>query len=168
MNIRSAKISDIPDLLRLLRQVLTVHHNGRPDLFKAESEKYSENDLKRLLKDASKPIFVAVLEEKVVGYVFCVQKRLENNSIMTDILTLHIDDLCVDETMRGKGVGTALYEFARQYARGLGCYNLTLNVWALNDSAKRFYEKCGMLPQKIGMETILSEEKHCSISKNVQ
>ncbi len=155
MKIRKAKKSDIPDLLCLLRQVLTVHHNGRPDLFKAQSEKYSENDLKILLKDASKPIFVAVLEKKVVGYVFCVLNRLENNSIMTDILTLYIDDLCVDETMRGKGVGTALYEFVRQYAKDLGCYNLTLNVWALNDSAMRFYERCGMLPQKIGMETIL-------------
>lgn len=155
MKIRAAKKSDIPDLLRLLRQVLTVHHNGRPDLFKAQTEKYSEKDLEILLKDKSKPIFVALEERKVVGYVFCVMKRLENNSIMTDILTLHIDDLCVDEAMRGKGVGTQLYEYAKQFAKAYGCYNLTLNVWALNENAKRFYEKCGMLPQKIGMETIL-------------
>ncbi len=155
MKIRAAKKSDIPELLRLLRQVLTVHHEGRPDLFKAGCEKYSEAELKALLKDPVKPIFVAVEARQVVGYVFCVLKRLENNSIMTDILTLHIDDLCIDETMRGKGVGTGLYEFAKQYAKEQGCYNLTLNVWALNDSAKHFYEKCGMLPQKIGMETIL-------------
>ncbi|MBE6985259.1 MAG: GNAT family N-acetyltransferase [Ruminococcaceae bacterium] len=155
MKIRAAKKYDIPDLLRLLRQVLTVHHNGRPDLFKAQTEKYSEKDLEILLKDKSKPIFVAVEERKVVGYVFCVLRRLENNSIMTDILTLHIDDLCVDEAMRGKGVGTQLYEYAKQFAKAQGCYNLTLNVWALNENVKRFYEKSGMLPQKIGMEAIL-------------
>ncbi len=36
-----------------------------------------------------------------------------------------------------------------------GCYNVTLNVWAGNDSAMRFYEAIGMRVQKIGMETIL-------------
>ena len=47
-----------------------------------------------------------------------------------------------------------LYEYACAYAKALGCYNLTLNVWALNDGAQHFYEKMGMKVQKIGMEII--------------
>ena len=155
MKIRLAKKSDIPDLLRLLRQILRVHHEGRPDLFKPQAEKYNEGELQNLLKDETRPIFVAVKGEKVVGYIFCVLQKLVDNSIMTDILTLHIDDLCVDEAMRGQNIGTQLLEYAKNYAKELGCYNLTLNVWALNENAMRFYERNGLRPQKFGMETIL-------------
>ena len=51
--------------------------------------------------------------------------------------------------------GKKLYEYVLQYAKEQGCYNVTLNVWACNESAKCFYEHCGFVPQKIGMEKIL-------------
>ena len=74
---------------------------------------------------------------------------------MTDIKTLYIDDLCVDESMRGKHVGKSLYEYVLAYAREQGCYNVTLNVWADNEKAVGFYEKLGLKVQKMGMEEIL-------------
>ena len=74
---------------------------------------------------------------------------------MTDIKTLYIDDLCVDESARGLHIGKDLYEFVLDYAKDQGCYNVTLNVWADNVNAVRFYEKIGMRVQKIGMEKIL-------------
>ena len=74
---------------------------------------------------------------------------------MTDIKTLYIDDLCVDESARGTHIGKALYESVLDYARKTGCYNVTLNVWAGNVGALKFYEKAGLEIQKIGMEKIL-------------
>ena len=156
MTIRRAATKDIPALDRLLLQVLTVHHNGRPDLFKEGARKYTKEELEELLKDEERPIFVAVNEEDLVlGYAFCVFIRHENNNILTDVKTLYIDDLCVDENKRGMHVGKALYEHVVAFARENDCYNLTLNVWSCNASAMRFYEKCGLLPQKVGMELIL-------------
>nr|MCR4790816.1 GNAT family N-acetyltransferase [Treponemataceae bacterium] len=67
----------------------------------------------------------------------------------------YIDDLCVDENIRGQHIGKSLYDYVLQFAKEEGCYNLTLNVWTLNPNAMKFYEKCGLLPQKIGMEKIL-------------
>ena len=156
MTIRRAISSDIPGLNRLLHQVLNVHHQGRPALFKANASKYTDEELTLLLGDDRRPIFVAVDEnEAVLGYAFCVfQQRLHDN-ILTDIKTLYIDDLCVDETCRGQHVGTALYQYVLDFAREQGCYNVTLNVWACNESAMAFYRKCGLKEQKIGMETIL-------------
>ena len=58
--------------------------------------------------------------------------------------------------MRGRGIGKVLYDYAVEYARENGYYNLTLNVWACNPSAMRFYEKCGLKVQKVGMELVLS------------
>ena len=69
--------------------------------------------------------------------------------------TLYIDDLCVDEKSRGQHIGRAIYEYVLKFAKENGCYNVTLNVWACNESAMKFYEKCGLSVQKIGMEKIL-------------
>ena len=164
MNIvRRASVWDIPDLLRLLVQVNMVHHNGRPDLFKGPSTKYTERELREILADDETPVFVCVpaggepgTRGPVLGYAFCVLKQHVNHSILTDIKTLYIDDLCVDEQLRGQGVGRTLYDYVVQYARSIGCYNLTLNVWSLNPAAMGFYERCGLVPQKVGLETILS------------
>ena len=153
--IRQAIEKDIPKIGDLLSQVDLVHHNGRPDIFKI-GRKYSDAELRELLRDADRPILVSVDEEdNVRGYCFCMYQQHINNSVLTDIKTLYIDDLCVDEAMRGKHIGRELYEAAVALARESGCYNLTLNVWSCNPSALRFYEKCGLLPQKIGMEVIL-------------
>ena len=157
MNIRRAARKDMDGINKLLCQVLMVHHNGRPDLFKAGAKKYTDEELAGIVADDSKPIFVAVDEkEEVLGYAFCVFQQHLNNNILTDIKTLYIDDLCVDEDKRGMHIGKELYEFVLEFARGQGCYNLTLNVWSCNESAMRFYEKCGLVPQKIGMEKILN------------
>lgn len=154
MNIRRANKNDMEVIKDLLNQVLTVHHNGRPDLFKSNCLKYTDDELEELIKDDTRPIFVAD-ENEVLGYAFCVIKENKNHNILTDIKTLYIDDLCVDENIRGKHIGTALYEHVKQHAKEIGCYNLTLNVWSCNKSAAKFYEKCGLKPQSMTMETIL-------------
>ena len=156
MIIRRALEKDMPDILKLLSQVLEVHHQGRPDLFKGGVRKYTDSELTELIKDDSKPIFVGVDEsERVLGYAFCVFVQHVGDNILTDIKTLYIDDLCVDEEIRGQHVGRQLYEYVLGFAKEQGCYNVTLNVWALNEGAMKFYEACGLKPQKIGMETIL-------------
>ena len=153
--IRMATKKDIPKISNLLSQVCLVHHNGRPDIFNI-GKKYSCEELKEILNDESRPILVSVNEkDEVMGYCFCIFQKHINNSVLTDIKTLYIDDLCVDENMRGKHIGKELYEAAVKFAKENNCYNLTLNVWSCNTAALRFYESCGLIPQKIGMELIL-------------
>ncbi len=156
MKIQRAGENDIEGLDRLLRQVLEVHHNGRPDLFRSGAKKYTDRQLKEILADDTRPVFAAVDEAgQVLGYAFCVFQEHRGDNILTDIRTLYIDDLCVDEALRGQHIGRALYEYVLNYAKENGCYNVTLNVWACNESAMRFYESCGLKPQKVGMEAIL-------------
>ena len=153
--IRRAVEKDIPKIIDLLKQVCLVHHNGRPDIFKVGT-KYSAEELKVILKDESRPILVSVDKNNIVqGYCFCIYQQHVNNSVLTDIKTLYIDDLCVDENLRGKHIGKELYESAVELAKDTGCFNVTLNVWSCNQSALKFYESQGLLPQKIGMELIL-------------
>ena len=154
MNIRLANTGDIPGMIELLKQVGEVHHQIRPDLFRAGAQKYSVSDLTELLKDKSRPIFLAVEEEKLLGYCFCILEEVKDNPVLRDVKSLYIDDLCVDEACRGRGIAAALYAHTLEHARKEGFDAITLNVWSGN-SAEHFYQKMGLRPQKVGMEFIL-------------
>ena len=149
--IRQASVADIPRLIDLLHQVDMVHHRLRPDLFKPDTTKYDEQELAVLLEDKTKPIFVYD-DGEVLGYTFCQITEVKEDRLLQDRTTLYIDDLCVDEAARGRHIGSALFEFVRDYAKSIGCHAITLNVWEGNDSAIHFYQNMGMHPQKIGME----------------
>ncbi len=153
--VRRATEKDIPALMELLVQVDMVHHEGRPDLFNGPTTKYTEEELKELLLKDETPVFVCVDEkDHVLGHGFCV---LEHNGgrLMAEHTTLYIDDICVDEKARGKNIGRTIYEYIVDYAKGIGCYNVTLNVWNCNPGAMKFYERLGMTPYKVGMEKLL-------------
>lgn len=153
--IRKAIKRDIPRILDLLAQVCLVHHKGRPDIFNIGT-KYSEKDLAEILTDTDKVILVSIDENDYVqGYCFGFYQQHLQHSVLTDVKTFYIDDLCVDEVLRGNHIGRELYDAAVSLAKKEGCYNITLNVWSCNPSAIGFYENLGMKPQKIGMEQIL-------------
>ena len=152
--IRKANNSDIKRIIELLHQVNMVHFEKRPDLFKPHTTKYNEQELGALLADELKPIFV--YDDGIVqGYAFCQINEVKDDILLQDIKTLYIDDICVDEHARGRHIGKALFEFVRDYARSIGCRNITLNVWEGNDAALSFYRNMGMRVQKTTMETIL-------------
>ena len=153
--IRRARKEDIKRIIELLHQVNMVHHVLRPDLFKPHTTQYNEQELEGLLGDDSKPIFVCDDEGMVWGYAFCQVSEVKDHLLLQDIKMLYIDDICVDEAARGRHVGKALYEYVCDYARSIGCHNITLNVWEGNDAAFCFYKSMGMQVQKTGMEMIL-------------
>lgn len=156
MYIRRARKEDLDGINKLLHEVLLIHHKGRPDLFKVDAKKYSDEELLEIIEDDAKPIFVGVDEnEDILGYAFCLFQQHKENNILTDIKTLYIDDLCVEQEKRGMHIGRQLYEYVLTFAKEQGCYNVTLNVWSCNQNALKFYETCGLVPQKIGMEKIL-------------
>ena len=153
--IRFAERRDIGALLHLLDQVNRVHHEGRPDLFR-RATKYGAAELEAILEKTDSPVFVFEDENgEILGHAFCLIRQVQGDRLLCDRKELYIDDICVEESSRKKGVGTALYQFVEAYAKELGCYHLTLNVWTCNPGAAAFYERMGLLPQKICMERIL-------------
>ncbi|MEG1719843.1 MAG: GNAT family N-acetyltransferase [Clostridia bacterium] len=155
MEIRKAKEDDCDRLIILLKQIATIHYQKRPDIFKENAIKYKASELALLLKDESRPIFVATEDNKVIGYAFLQINLVKNSSMLCDRKALYLDDLCVDENLRGNGYGKKLFSFVKNYAKEIGCVSIDLNVWELNDMAISFYEKCGMSIQKRHMELTL-------------
>lgn len=154
--IRPAVEADIPQILGLLRQVAQVHCDARPDLFRGDgATKYGADELRAVITDPQRPVFVFDDGGRILGHAFCVFQRHEGERVMVDATTLYIDDICVDESARHRHVGSALYEHAVRFARDAGCHNVTLNVWEGNPDAIAFYRALGMHVQKYGMETVL-------------
>ena len=156
MRIRKAENKDVPRLKDLLRQVLELHAGIRPDVFIPGTTKYTQDELEGIIKDDKSPIYVAVNDDDdVMGYAFCQIKEQPFSNNMVPFKSIFIDDLCVDESCRGMHIGESLFEYVKDRARDLGCYEVTLNVWAGNDGAERFYEKMGMKTKERQMEYIL-------------
>lgn len=149
--IRKATEQDIPRLMELLHQVNRVHHDLRPDLFKPDTTKYDETQLRLLLADELTPVFVYD-QMSVLGYVFVRIEQTHGDRLLQDRRTLYIDDLCVDIQARGRHIGRQLFDYVRRWAEQQGCQSVTLNVWAGNDAALRFYQKAGMYIRKTCME----------------
>ena len=156
MNIRLAEEKDIDSVIKLLTQVLNIHAKIRPDIFIGGTTKYTKEELMEIFNDANRPVYVAVDEnDSVMGYAFCIKKKQPFSTNMVTFDSLFIDDLCVDQNIRGKHVGQKIFEHVKEEAKKMGCYEVTLNVWEGNDTARRFYEKMGMVPKETQMEFIL-------------
>ena len=156
MNIRRAEKKDIPQIIELLGQVLQIHADIRPDIFIPGTTKYTNDELEQMIKDEMKPIYVAVNENDMcIGYAFCQLKEQPFSNNMVQFKSLFIDDLCVDKSTRGQNIGERLFEYVKSESKRMGCYEVTLNVWAGNTSAEKFYEKMGLKTKERQLEYIL-------------
>ncbi len=152
MNIRRATENDLPAINKLLRQVLEVHAAGRPDVFKSGGKKFEDSEILKIIGCDDSPVYVAVDSGEVLGYAFCEVKCTEENAIKRARKSLFIEDFCVDESARGRGVGSALFDYVKSVALDGGFDSVMLNVWRFNESAVKFYEGCGMSPLSTIME----------------
>lgn len=153
--IRLAEKKDIDTILLLLGEVLSIHANGRPDVFKSGVTKYNRKQVEELISKKDAPVYVYECDGVVVGYAFCVLREQEETNVLKAYKYLYIDDLCVSTTKRGQGIGRALYNHVKEEAKRFNCTRVTLNVWHLNSSALGFYMSLGLNPLKTTMEEIL-------------
>ncbi len=156
MKIRNAERKDAAGVLNLLKQVLELHADLRPDIFISGTTKYREEELFEIFSDEKRRTYVAVDDaDNVLGYAICIIEEQPHANNMVPFTSIYIDDLCVDKAARGQHIGKALFDYVKKEAKALGCYEVTLNVWEGNDGAKAFYDKMGMKPKETQMEFIL-------------
>ncbi|MBR2100413.1 MAG: GNAT family N-acetyltransferase [Eubacterium sp.] len=155
MTIRKARIKDSKRIVSLLSQVLELHAEIRPDIFQTGTTKYTETEVEGLINNENRRTYVAVDEnDELIGFALCEVIKINSHN-MVPRREMYIDDICVDGSARGQRIGTQLFEYVKEEARKLGCYEITLNVWEGNDSARAFYDKMNMKPRSTMMEIIL-------------
>lgn len=154
--IRKMEPGDTERVLELLLQVHAVHAAGRPDLFLPGGRKYDKADLEKILTEEDKAVYVYTDEQDTVqGYAFCERRMTETRNSRPGRRIWYIDDLCVDEKERGKGIGSALFDHVKQAALAEGFDSVELNVWNFNAPALAFYTALGMKPLHTEMELLL-------------
>ena len=152
--IRKANFSDIDDILKLLDLVHDVHVNIREDIFIKGITKYNKDELKVIINDPKRPIYVYVTDNKLIGYIFLIIEE-ETNASLVKRTEVYVDDLCVALEYQHQGIATILMDYAYDFAKSINAYAITLNVWNGNDQAYLLYEKLGYKPRKTTMEKII-------------
>ena len=156
IRIRKAESKDAQKIAEMLIGIGTLHHNGRPDIYKDNLQKYNESDILEILKNESMLIYVAVDDEdSVAAYAFCQVKEVSESKALVGRKFMYIDDFCVDEKYRKMHIGQTLMQAITEEAKKIGISGIELNVWEFNESAIKFYEKCGFVTQKREMEIVL-------------
>ena len=158
MNIIKASEKHLLMIEKLLYQVHKIHSDNRSDLFVSNERKYNIDELKEIIKNDDSPIYVYILNEEVVGYVFINYLYTSSHSLKK-IKTMYIDDFCVEKNYKRQGIGKKLFAFIEDLAKKENCYNITLNVYAFNDDAKAFYKRLKMKEMKTYMEKVIDYEK---------
>ena len=154
ITVRPAKKEDHNAVERLLRQIAQLHANLRPEIFREGSRKYDEEQFAAMIQDTSTPVLVAENERgNVLGYAMLQVKCVgAAHPVLLPRTFFYLDDLCVDEAARGRGVGKALMQGVRELARERGIEKIELNVWECNEAAMRFYERLGFTTQRRELE----------------
>lgn len=146
LEIETPQKEDFKQVNELAKQVQKMHVQWRPDLFLSVDNVITQEDFAKMVEN--KEIVVAKLQDEIIGYMMFDIKEIIKN-IMRYRKQISIEAVCVDEKYRGKGIGTALLEYARKIGKENNCTDLYLTVNEENRDAIRLYNKFGLKVKNI-------------------
>lgn len=147
MIIRKVELKDIDKgLLDLYIERYRYHQNGRPDIFKVQTDEELANDFMRIFEKDS--MIVLCNENEIIGYLSYKIKE-------TSVKMMDIDQLVIKEGIRGKGFGKMLIEEAIKIAKDNNCVRIVFNCWTFNENALKIYDHLGFKRQRIMYEMSL-------------
>ncbi len=151
MNIRNAQIDDVNRVSELMLQVAKIHSSARRDIFKEKNIEEIKNEVNNRMNNKEN-ILIAEENNSIFGVIIYKIKEVREHKNLKDRTVLWIDELVVDENIRGKGIGKSLFLEVNKIAKENNCNAVELNCWNFNRQAIKFYEKCGMNTQRLIME----------------
>ena len=108
------------------------------DFVDDENTKYSIEVLKNFIDEKNNFGFIAKTNNKIVGFAFgYILLKPDGRKVF------YLDAIDVMPEYQGKGCGTGIISFARDYAKTLNCYKMYLITNRSNVSACKCYEKAG-------------------------
>ena len=141
--------ADRPAVNAMAKQVHAMHVAWRPDLYDMIPELYPQERFFQAVEE--KQLYVAKLSGTVVGYTLLLVRDVAHPGTVKRRV-MRIDEICVEESCRGQGIGREMMTDIRALARAFGCRDLQLCVYPQNDAAVAFYQKCGFTIRSIDMQ----------------
>ena len=133
----------------LAQQVHALHLQWRPDIYAPAEELWTQARFNEAV--AERLLFVEKDGDTVVGYVLL---KIRNYDMVGHVRrrVLVVAEICVDESLRNRGIGTEMMIGVRAIAAAFGCTDLQLGVYPQNNEALAFYQKCGFRIRSIDMQ----------------
>lgn len=144
-----ARPEDCIAIEALAQQIHRMHVQWRPDIYELVDEMWPQERFDDAV--TQRQLFTAKIDKKIVGYVLVKIRDYERGGLVKRKVLL-IDEICVDESLRNRGIGTEMMSAVRAIARAYGCTDLQLGVYPQNNEALAFYQKCGFRIRSIDMQ----------------
>ena len=144
MEVRAARVADIPTLARLNETVQGLHAAAQPDLFKAVPDPAAV--LGWFADFLTKPGAHLLLGEEAgapIGYIAGIVMRYPDNPFRHSFALGLVDQLTITAEAQRRGYGERLLDALLAIFRAEGVARAELSVWVFNDGARRFYERRG-------------------------
>ena len=144
-----AQPSDRAVVNRLAAEVHALHVAWRPDIYEMVDELYPQERFLEAIRQRC--LYIARLNDVAVGYVSVKIRDYDWPGVVRRKVMV-VDEICVEESCRGQGIGQQMMLELRVLARAFRCTDLQLGVYPQNDDAVGFYQKCGFTIQHITMQ----------------
>lgn len=148
---RTARREDLPDIVRLLAD--DVLGRTREQHADPLADAY-EQAFAAIVRDSRNQLLVAEQQGRIVG---TLQLTFIPSLSFQGSERAQIENVRVDRTVRGSGVGAAFLRWSIERARDRGCRLVQLTTNAARVDANRFYQRLGFVPSHVGMKLDLSE-----------
>lgn len=146
--IRDAREDDIQSIIEMRKELDDFHSKILPELF-ISACLYKEEDIKTYFNAEKTKVIVVEdsTSNNTVAYAVLNKERVEERLIFKKKTMLYVNDICVREPYRGKGIGRFVFEYIIKYAKESKVDTLELNVFSANQRAIELYESFGLKDQ---------------------
>jgi RimJ/RimL family protein N-acetyltransferase len=143
LEIREATAQDAPALAELSLVVHALHVAWKPDVFRTPVIQEMQRRCVECLAQEDFRAYLALRDGRPIGCIAVRQVERPGHILMHSRRFLDIESICVLPEERGKGIGKALLEKAKEFAREHGISRIELNVWKENAEAQRAFAAWG-------------------------
>ena len=147
MRILTASVADAEIFAGLNRNVHRLHVDNVPDFFHSPTDAEVETAFRELLGKDNAHGYLAYIGDQVAGYMLVFVRERPANAFCRARRSLYLDQISVEPTWQGQGVGRALVNTARKLARVSGIDQIEVETWAFNEKAQAFFRSCGFQPR---------------------
>ena len=151
--IRTAVAEDIKGI-NVLHEQLHIQHIGyRPDIFAPIEQPVFDSLMVPYIESAGKDIIISENDGVIDGYAaVSVCDTSKGAGEILPFVFVEVNELCVAKGSQGKGIGTALLDAVKAYAKERNAKFVELGVNAQNTGAQEFYKANGMFVKNLKMQ----------------
>lgn len=151
--IRTADMNDLAGINVLHEQLHIQHIAYRPDIFAPVEQPVFDTLMIPYIQGSDKCIIISENSGVIDGYAaisICDTKKGAGEIL--PFTFIEVNELCVAGNVRGKGIGTALLDAVKAFAKEQGARFVELGVNAQNTGAQEFYKANGMFVKNLKMQ----------------